>query len=69
MIVKIQAALFPPNAPALIYDQSRTRQQVRDHDADTRRVLAGRVKAFCDAAWDAERKHFTLGAIVTDPEW
>ena len=63
MIVKIQKALFPPNGPALIYDQSKdfmTEMPFSDLPPDVRSALARANKVY----WDLIRNPGRRGPLM-----
>ncbi|HEY2616488.1 MAG TPA: hypothetical protein VGI78_04050, partial [Acetobacteraceae bacterium] len=59
-VVKVQQALYPPGGDALIYDQDRKHLQQRPLAAAEKHMMAGEVRAFFQASWNASSRRWTL---------
>jgi hypothetical protein len=66
-IVKVQRALFPRDAPALIYDQSRAHTVQAELSEDVRHQMGGEAKAYFRAVWTG--KTFVLRERVANQPW
>lgn len=60
MIVKVQLALYPPGAPALIYDERQTiMQQIEELPIEILHAMSPDKKAYFYATLDGSKKlHF-----------
>lgn len=67
MIVKVQRALYPTNAPALIYNKSRTVMQTRQLSKKELQEMGEDMKAFFQARNDANE--ITLIKRNPDEDW
>jgi hypothetical protein len=67
MIVKVQRALFPADAEAMIYDRTRQRLVVRHLTPDELLKLGDRAKGYFNA--EHENDDFTLLDQVPDQPW
>jgi hypothetical protein len=68
-VVKVQLPLSPDSNEALIYDQDRTHMEQRVLTAAERRMMAGEVRAFFQASWNASSDSWTLLERVADRSW
>jgi hypothetical protein len=68
-VVKVQQALYPPGGDALIYDQHRKHMQQRPLTAAEKHMMAGEVRAFFQASWNAGSGRWTLLERVADGSW
>ncbi|MGY3278095.1 hypothetical protein [Bradyrhizobium sp. S3.7.6] len=68
-IVKVQVPLFSSaaNAPALIYEEARTRVSTQYLDGKTRAAMADDLKAYFEAIWTGD--HWQLGKRVEFQAW
>jgi hypothetical protein len=69
MIVKIQRPIFPPNADVLIYDRSRTVNQLRPLDAALRKLLGDAFKVYAHARLDPDAGLLLGDKLDNDPDW
>lgn len=67
MIVKVQRALFPPNAPALIYNKSRTVMQTRQLSKKDLAKFGEDMKAYFQAKHEDGK--ITLIKRNPDEDW
>jgi len=67
MIVKVQIALFPPGAPALIYNKSRSVNQTRYLSKDELKKMGEDMKAYFQAKNDTNK--ITLIVRIPDEDW
>lgn len=68
-VVKVQRALMPPEAPALIYDERRTHQELRQLTGSEAAEMATVYKAYWLARWDAHRETWTLLQRTKHQNW
>lgn len=68
-IVKVQIAVEPPDAPALIYDRDRlhtVNQRLGKRDLQ---VMGGAIKVFRHAVWMPRQRKWKLGNRALGQEW
>ena len=59
-IVKVQRALMPPDAPAMIYDERRKHTELRHLTPAEAAEMRTIFKAYWFARWDAHRETWAL---------
>ena len=67
-IVKVQQALYPPGGDAMICDRHRKHTQQRQLTAAEKHMMAGDMRAFFQASWNARSRRWTLLERV-DESW
>lgn len=68
-IVKVQVAIVPRGAPAMIYDRERRRISYRHLDRATTEALGEDLKGYFDARWLVEQQRWDIGRRVEDQSW
>jgi hypothetical protein len=68
-IVKVQRALMPPDATALIYDERRTHQELRHLTPAEAAEMRTINKAYWLARWDAHRETWSLLKRTDHQDW
>jgi hypothetical protein len=66
-IIKVQVAIMPPGAPALIYDKDRAHTTQQYLPKAVRKALKGDLKGYFDGSW-VENEWF-IGKRVKDEDW
>ena len=67
VVVKVQCALYPADAPALVYARGREHTVLQRLDRRIRRVLGDDVKGYFRATWNGTG--WKIGARVADQGW
>jgi hypothetical protein len=68
MIVKMQLALMPQDAPILVYDQYKRVHHTLPQTPTLRKMFAGRMKIYAEATMNRDGT-LTIGRVVPDRGW
>jgi len=66
-IVKVQVAIMPKYAPALVYNHNRKRLSHQELSPGTKAALNGDLKGYFEAVW-TPGQGYVIGARVAEPE-
>jgi hypothetical protein len=66
-VVKVQVAIVPPGAPALIYDKNRERITQQNLSRHVKRALKNDLKGYFTATWAGVS--WQIGKRVKDEDW
>jgi hypothetical protein len=67
-VVKVQVAMFPKGAPALIYDEGGEHVQQRKLDDAEERQMHGKMKVFFNAWW-SDATGWVLLSVANARRW
>ena len=67
MIVKLQRALFPADAPILAYDKHRRHTRQITATKELKRLFGGKAKIYAEATLKGETME--IGRLVEDQPW
>jgi hypothetical protein len=68
-IVKVQVALMPRGAPALVYDRKQKHMAQQHLDADTKKALGREPKGYFKASWSPDDRAWQIGERVERQPW